>query len=172
MISSAAHPGDGAWQFLGMTGRVDMATTLDARFEINNNTGIAQEVYLSCPTMNFGMTRPELAAKPISTAGGIITGTLTNGMVTYNGTSSYITLPKEGNIFEINTTIDIHRINHSGDSRFPRGTIIILLFNNTGITVLNGAYIKLKGAYTSLVNSSLTLVSEGNGTWREVNRNL
>jgi hypothetical protein len=91
--------------------------------------------------------------------------------ITTNGTG-FLTLPKEANTFEINGTNTITRINHLANDRLPKGTVITLLFNNAGTSLINGAYISLISSYTSVINSSLTIISNGNGTWREINRNL
>ena len=68
----------------------------------------------------------------------------------------------------------IQRINHSTADRFPVGTVVTLLFEQAGVSVSHGGYITLLGgvAYVSEVGSSLTLVSSGPGTWRELDRNL
>ena len=122
--------------------------------------------------LNFGNQIGSIAPKPISSAGGIVTGTLTTSMIDFTPTSNFIVLPKEGNVFEISGTQDIHRINDSTADRFPKGTTITLLFNDAGVGILNSVYINLKSSYTSTINSSLTLISNGNGTWRELMRNL
>ena len=93
-------------------------------------------------------------------------------MVEVSPSGPFITLPKDGNIFVINGTPTITRINYLLADRFPKGTVIHLLFNSSGANVTSSAYISLKSGFTSTSNSSLTLVSNGDGTWRELNRNL
>ena len=66
----------------------------------------------------------------------------------------------------------ILRINDINVDRFPKGTMITLLFNDAGVNVVDGAFIQLIGAFTATPNSSLSLISMGNGTWRELSRNL
>jgi hypothetical protein len=97
---------------------------------------------------------------------------LTAGLVEFDNNVNYIVLPKEGNSFIMTGNTDIHRINHSTNERFLKGTKITLLFDNANVNILNGAYINLVSSYTSTTNSSLELISMGNGTWRELNRNL
>lgn len=171
---SQAHSGNGEWQYISMSNLVNQNATLDTRFEVNNNTGSTIEIFLTTPSFNFGNRSPKLAAKPINSNGGIVNGVLTTSMVTIGNPSAgnFWILPKEANVFEINGTVAMHRINSNGVDRFPKGTVINLLFNNAGLNVLNSAYIKLKSNYTSTTNSSLTLISLGNGTWRELSRNL
>ena len=66
----------------------------------------------------------------------------------------------------------IHRLNHSGADRFPIGTVITLVFEESGTRVKHSAYIKLKNNqdFVSVTQSSLTLVTKGSATWYEVSR--
>lgn len=169
---SQSHPGDGEWHFVSTANLVNTSTILDTRLEINNNTGANLEVYITTPTLNFGMESVKLSAKPITSSGGIITGTLTQGSSDFNNNSNFIVLPLEGNTFFLTGTTDIHRINQSSPNRFPKGTVIHLIFNQSGVSVLDGVYINLSSGFTSNTNSSLSLISMGNGTWIELNRNL
>jgi len=172
VVSSAIHPGDNEWHFIGMTALTNTTTTMDARLSIANTTGSPVDVFISCPTMNFGNQIPDIAPKPISSAGGILTGTLTTGMVEFMPTTNFIVLPQEANTFVFTGTQTVTRINDSGADRFPKGTVITLLFNDAGMGVSNTVFIALKSGFTSTANSSLMLISNGNGTWREVMRNL
>lgn len=170
---SQSHPGDGNWHFISTANAVNTATDLDTKLEIANTSGGTQEVYITAPTFAFGYHSPKITPKPISSAGGILTGTLTKGVYHFTPTSTYIVLPKnEGNIFFIDGTQSIHRINHSSTNVFPKGTVITFIFEDAGLTIVNGAYINLKSSFTSTTNSSLQIVSMGNGTWIEMNRNL
>lgn len=170
---SQTYNGDNQWHFVGMNAAVNTTTTLDARLEIANTTGSNVIVYISMPTMNFGNQVPDIAPKPINSNGGIMTGPLSHGVVSFTPATTFIVLPKEGNLFQISGTQNIIRINHSGTDRFPRGTIIRLLFNDSGLAVSHNVYIQLKNNsnYTSVENGSLSLMSNGDGTWREVDRN-
>ena len=175
IVTGLAHTGDDTWQYNGMTSLVNRTQPYDPKFVLNNATGtVPLEVYISTPTLSFGTAAPQIEAKPVSTAGGIMTGTLSTAFldgvtIPANG---YVVLTKEANVFEIVGTQSLHRINHSTNDRFPKGTIITLLFADAGVSVINGTYINLIGGYTSVANSSLTLIAMGNGTWKEMNRNL
>ena len=170
---SQTYNGDNKWHFVGMTATVNTATTLDARLEIANTTGSSVVVYITMPTMNFGNQLPDSAPKPVTSAGGIMTGPLSQGVISFTPTTNFIVLPKEGNIFKLGGTQTITRINHSGTDRFPKGTIIHLLIEQAGMTLVNGVYIQLKNSanYVAPFNGSLSLVSNGDGTWIELNRN-
>lgn len=170
LTASAPHPGDDDWHFIGMTAQT--GPTPDPRFEVNNTTGAPLEVYVSMPVLSFGQALPTPAAKPITSAGGILTGTLTPGVVEVAPSGPFVILPREGNIFLIDGTPTISRINHSLPDRFPKGAVIVLVFNDAGANVTNNPYIVLKSGFTSTPNASLTLLSNGNGTWREIGRNL
>lgn len=171
--SSSFHPGDNNWHSVGMTGNVNRSQPLQPKWLFNNNTGGELKVYITSPTLSFGNQAAQLEAAPLSTSGGVLNGTVTMGMMPIETPSNgRLVLPKDGNIFEITNNVFIQRINDSTADRFPKGTVVTLLFNEAGTSVANGGYIVLKGAYTSTANSSLTIVSDGNGTWREINRNL
>ncbi len=170
VTASAPHPGDGRWHFVGMTAQT--SATPDPRLEINNATGAPLEVFVSMPVLNFGQARPAPAAKPLTTAGGILTGTVTQGVVELAPTGPFVVLPHDGNIFVIDGTPTISRINHLLADRFPKGTVIVLVFNDAGASVTSNPYIVLKSGFTSTVNATLTLLSNGDGTWREIGRNL
>lgn len=166
------HPGDNDWHVVGMTSGVSRTHSYDPKFYFSN-TGPSQAfVYITVPTLNFGLATLEIEASPILASGGIMTGTLSTGMVRVDThPSTFITLPKEGNVFEVDGTSSISRINHLTADRFPKGTVITLLFNDSNAIVLTGAYIQLKSSFASVQNGSITLISKGDGTWRELDRN-
>lgn len=170
--ASQAYSGSGKWEFVGMNAFVNRNQQLDAKLMINNTTGSSLEVYISTPTFVFGNQMPTLDAPPITTAGGTIEGLLTTSMGTAAIPSNgFLELPQTANVFEITNTANIYRISHTALNRFPKGSTITLLFNNGGINVYNSGYLLLKGGFTSVANGSLTLISMGNGTWRELSRN-
>ncbi len=168
------HPGDSKWHSIGMTSLVNKTTSYDPKFYFQNaGQGSDLIVYITTPMLTFGLTETELAPKPLSTFGGQLFGTLTMSMQSGNTVSNgFMTLSKNGNVFEISGTNNIYRINHLTADRFPKGTLIHLLFNSANVSVFNSAYINLTNHFTSTANGSLSLVSNGNGTWRELNRNL
>lgn len=90
---------------------------------------------------------------------------------TYMNTVGSLELPLEGNYFEIaESGFYIQKINYT-NNRFPRGTEIKLLFNTSGVTITDSAFINLTKPFISDVNSSITLYSKyGDGIWNEVNR--
>ncbi len=166
------HTGNGSWEFISMNSLVNRTAGYDAKFYLSNpSSSTSLVVYLSVPTLNFGNSLNTLTSAPLLSSGGIMTGTLTSGMVETTISSSFIVLPKDGNLFEINGTNTISRINHLTADRFIKGTVVTLIFNDASTNVTNSGYIILLKGYTSQVNSTLTLVSLGNGTWRELDRN-
>jgi hypothetical protein len=175
LTTSQSHPADGEWHLVGMTGFVNKTGGLDPRFWFDNSSnGSPTTVCLTTPTFSFGLSIPQQEAQPINSSGGIMNGTLSTAMTTVSSVpaNGYLVLKKEGNVIEIAGTQALHRITHSGAARFPKWTIIHLLFDDAGLSVTNGVYISLRSSYTSMANSSLTLVANGNGTWRELSRNL
>ncbi len=170
--ASTAHTGSGNWEFVSMNAEVNRSQPARFRFEVNNTTGSTVEVYVTTPSLSFGNQLPTLDEAPLSSSGGVLMGQLTYAMATVATPSNgFLTLPLSANYFEITNTTTISRINHLTADRVAKGTVITLLFNNGGTNVTSSGYLLLKGAFTSVTNSSLTLISNGNGTWREVNRN-
>ncbi len=175
IAASSFHLGDNDWNFTGMEGKLNAICPVNPKFIFDNTAyGDSASVYITTPSFSYGHKNPSLEAAPVLTSGGVMTGTLSTNMISVDAPSVGNTLivPKAGNVFEITGTTTISRINDTVATRFPKGTIITLLFNDAGLSVINGAFIQLVSNYTSVVNSSLTLVAMGNGTWRELNRNL
>ena len=103
-------------------------------------------------------------------------------------------LPLEGNLFLIQpfTTLggsncatsynEVHRFNDQSAIRFAKGSVITIMFPDCGgcvpcLGVMNNDYISLLGGNdfkpdpSSSAGASLTLMSNGSGTWKEVSRN-
>ena len=176
IISSASHSGNGGWEFIGMSALYDK----NAPYYYFSITG---DVQLTAPTLTFGKTPATPGASVMSSAGARMSGTLTLGgaigLPPPADSSPYFwVLPKnEGNVFTMdmqgNPLRHIHRLNHSTADRFPKGTVITLVFEEAGTRVKSSAYIKLKNNqdFKSVVQSTLTLVTKGSATWYEVSRN-
>jgi hypothetical protein len=177
LVSSAAHTGSGSWEMVGLQAITARRLAPNPKINLNNSRGTAPLlVELTSPSFSFGMTPPQRDAAVITAAGGIITGTLTTSVSNnYNFTAGTgdLVLGRNGNVFILSgARLAITRINSSGANRFPPGTIITLLFDNAGCSVQNSPYIKLRSGFTTgSPNTSLTLLSNGDGTWRETNRN-
>lgn len=180
-INANFHSGNGEWEYIGLSATIKESTcSVNPNFIFDNSTGSNNAVVsITTPSLVFGTTRPTLTAKSLSKNGGIVNGTLTHGMTTVPivvNDNFELTLPKDGNTFLLTGTTPIHRLNnHLGlGPRFPKGTIITLVFDTAGVSIKNWAYINLfvAGNFTSTAGSSLTLVALADGTWREISRNL
>jgi hypothetical protein len=174
LLTGLPHAGDSSWAFIGMTGRTNRVGSYNPEFVFDNRGEISSLiVFMTTPTLTFGSVSPQLQAGCMNSSGGIMTGTLSTNLQSVTvPVSGFLILQKDGNVFEITGTQTLNRINESVHDRFPKGTIITLLFNSDGMIVSNNAYLKLKSSFVSTANSSLTLISLGNGIWRELNRNL
>ncbi len=169
---SEAHSGSGNWEFVGMNALVNRDAVSRFAFEITNTTGAELTIYLSTPTLAFGNQLPTLDAPPISTSGGQLNGLLVEAYGTGSTPATgFLILPRNANYFEIIGTNTITRVNDLLADRFPRGSVITLLFNEAGVNITSSAFLNLTAGFTSIANSSMTLISNGDGTWREVNRN-
>jgi len=177
IISSASHSGSGEWQFIGMSALYDKT----APYFYFSITG---DVELTAPTLTFGQSPATPGASLMSSSGARMAGTLALGTAVglppapELQTPYYWKLPKnEGNIFIMDMQGDpdrtIIRLNHSTADRFPRGTIITMMFSEAGTTVKHNGYIKLKNNqnFVSVPNSSISLMAGGSASWIEVSRN-
>jgi len=170
--NSTAHSGSGEWEFVGMNSYVNRNAPSRFIAQINNTTGSQIEVFITTPTLSFGNQLPTLDEAPLTTSGGRMNGMLSYAMAEVNTPpNGFLTLPLKANYFEITNTNNIHRINYLAAHRAPKGTVITLLFNKAGVGVTKSGYLLLKSGYNSVANGSITLISNGNGTWREVDRN-
>lgn len=143
---------------------------------------ITGDVELTAPTLTFGQAPAKPGASLMSSSGARMSGTLTTGVAIGlpppPETPYYWKLSKnEGNVFLMDMQGDpsrtIIRLNHSTADRFPRGTVITLMFELGGTRVKDNAYIKLKNGadFVSVPNSSITLMGGGSASWTEVSRN-
>ena len=89
----------------------------------------------------------------------------------YTDAPGSIILPQIGNVFEINDpSFNLTRINYAVN-RFPRGSLITLLFKQPYVTIVDSAFINLTKPFTSEVGASITLYSRyGTGLWEEITR--
>ena len=143
VVSSSFHPGDGSWHFIGSPGIVDQGATClpDPRFYFDNTSGAStMEVYITTPSFVFERgVKPHLDAAPISSAGGIMTGTLSTGLMTVaSPPDNSLELLSEGNVVKITGSNTIQSINLSADI-FPQGTTLIFLFENANVIVEHNA---------------------------------
>ena len=105
-------------------------------------------------------------------------GTLSTGVYTVpsvTDVSTYYVFPKDGNTFifaEDASYNSLTRLNHQGTDRFPRGTVITLLFLQAGISIGDGVYINIISTFSSTAHCSLTLLALDAGTWVEVGRSV
>ena len=170
--NSNPHSGSNEWEFVSMNAEVNRTTTARFTLKIENTSNKSVDVYISTPTLAFGNQLPTLDEAPLFESGGQLNGLLTHAYAEATTPSDgFLILPMSANYFEITNVQNITRVNHLTANRFPKGSVITLLFNSGGIGVSNSGYLNLKGGFTSVANGSLTLISNENGTWREVNRN-
>lgn len=177
VVSSVAHSGSGNWENIGLQALTNISNAPNPKIYFDNISGVDTLITeISSPVFCFGQNMPTRDVKTIGSNGGILTGlisaSVSNNYYFISGTN-YLVLQKNANTFVLSgTSLTITRLNHLLVDRFPKGSIVVLLMNNSGITFTNSAYITLRSSYTSSsANSSLTLMSNGDGTWREVNRN-
>lgn len=176
--ASSAHPNDDKWHFVGKPSEMHTDNTCPPkpRFVLDNSSGSsAAVVYITTPSFVFSRgEKPALEAGSITTAGGIMTGTLTTAMLEVaSPADNILQLTADANVFQISGTNAINRINPSSDI-FAQGTMITLLFESSGLTVPHDdTKLKLLGAvnYVSETYSTLKLLSLGNGVWQEIDRN-
>jgi hypothetical protein len=177
LVSSAAHTGTGNWEMVGLQAITSTRLAPNPKINLNNARGARPLVVeLTSPSFSFGMTPPQRDAAVITSSGGIVTGTLTTGAsgnYSFNAATGDLHLDHNGNVFILSgDKFTIAKLNFAKSERFPPGTIITLLFDHAGCIVRTSPSIQLKSAFTtSGPNTSLTLLSASDGSWRETNRN-
>lgn len=177
-FSSSPHPNDGKWHYIGQLAILDTAIycSPDPRFILDNRAGgSAAVVYITTPGFVFNRgKKPTLEAGTITSAGGILNGTLSTAMREVESSiDNHLKLAHDGNVFQVSGSAPITFIN-ANEHIFPNGTLLTLLFEESEVQIThNPASIRLLGAanYSSESFSSLKLVSKGDGTWLEVDRN-
>ena len=174
IIASASHSGSGDWEFIGMTALYDP----DAPYFYFSITG---DVKVTAPSFVYGKTPATPGASFLSSSGAKMSGTLSMGVATAyppadNGDRWVVPL-NEGNIFMMdmvgNPERTIRRLNYRTAERFPKGSVITLMFEELGTKVVSNSYIELREdeSFVSKKLSSLTLMATGGPTWVEVSRN-
>ncbi len=177
LVSSTAHTGSGEWESIGLQAITNPTHDPKPKLHLDNaaNTDTLI-VCISSPSFSFGNKAATHNAAPITTNGGIVTGTLTTSVsksYVFLPPSNCLLLPASGNTFIINeSNIVIQKINYLDKDWFPPGTIITLLFEKKAVQLQQNNWLALKSDFNSnLPNSSITLLSNGDGSWRELNRN-
>ncbi|GFH44583.1 hypothetical protein CTEN210_01057 [Chaetoceros tenuissimus] len=185
-ISSSSHTGSGTWEFIGMSSLYDKTGGALPYFQI---TG---DVNVTSPTFVYGQSQLSPGSDLLSSSYAQMSGLFVNNVIDVElQEGDQWVIQKGGNIFELQTTTStetpcttsyqqIRRIN-AGSERFPKGSIITLLFPACGdcikcIQVVDNAYITLASGSlfpTSVVSkpTNIVLISEGDGTWKELSRN-
>lgn len=177
LVSSVPHSGSDKWETIGLQALTSTSLEPKPKLYIDNSSGTdSLFVELSSPAFNFGQNLPTRDVGVLNANGGVLTGVLSMSMTdkySFVSGTTFLIIPKTANTFLIqNSGLTVSRINHLLADRIPKGTIITFLTASAGITFQKSAYLLLKSAYTSAAdNTSLTLISNGDGTWREVNRN-
>ena len=189
-IASASHTGSGKWEFISISAKYDKSGGHQAYFSITGN------VKVTSPAFVYGSTtQVSPGAEFVSSSGGRMSGVLSLHAieVTPQAGDKWV-LPLEGNVFLIeqfassggsncaNSYNSVRRINDSLSVRFAKGSLITIMFPDCGgcipcLAIRDNAYISLLGGVdfqpdaTLGSGASLTLMSNGSGSWREVTRN-
>jgi hypothetical protein len=185
VTSSGVHPADSDhYHFVSMVGAVPPTPAGSASpvalfpvFVFENSGATVLDLELTAPSFAWGEQTPELESGSLRSAGGAMDGTLSTSVATVvpPASGSFYVLPKDGNtfIFESGTSYPtVARLNDAGADRFPRGTVVTLLFLVEGVSVSDSVYINTRAAFTSTAHCSLTLLALDAGTWVELSREL
>ena len=133
------------------------------------------------PSLYKGTELKSSPAKYLTENGGTVYGifgkNIVEDILPVTNSSAYteavgaLSLPLEGNYFEVTENgFYIQKINYN-TNRFPRGSEITLLFKKSGVQIINSAFISLSKSYISESGSTITLYSRyGDGIWEEINR--
>lgn len=175
LVSSVAHSGNGNWESLGMQVIVNRNVVQHPAIYIDNSNGDdSAKVAVTTPSFAFGMNPPLREAAPINSNGGIFTGSVAMAVCrdfTYDETNQELILPTNGNLFVIQRrALKIRSIN--SHHPFAPGTTITLLFEQPWTSVKTSKTLSLKSDFVSnQAHTSLSLLSNGDGSWTEIGRN-
>lgn len=173
--TGAPHTGDATYQWKGMSKQITFGPTdMSVAMSIDNTAGTgAAIVYITVPCAILGWWLPAPGATPMTNAGGIVDGLFSLSFGKDKSSASSLVLAKEGNTHLITGTTTITQINKLvTDPWYPKGTRILLVFQSAGCQVTSSADISLQRPFTSTAYGTLEVISNGDGTWTEIDRNL
>lgn len=171
MATSYYHSGSGEWEFIGMNAIIDTIMFPNPTLHLENNSSDTSVFKVTTPVCNFGNHPLQLTYSALEAKGGIINGMLNQTLNTLKiSENGILEIPSSSNYFELTNVGEIKQI-HGKDSKIPRGTVISLLFNQAGVQLHPSDKLELKETFISSKFGSITLISLGNESWREVNRN-
>ncbi len=157
------------WAFVGLEVAAAPGVALSPTLILDNTGGATTvDINVTAPVVAYGGQRPVIGAVPLLQSGGVMAGVLSSAVRTLGaqGSSAYV-LPVTANVFRFSEAVTIARINYSG-VRFPVGTVITLVFQVTGSSVTNSAFITLRSAFSPGAGGVLGLITLAGGLWQEV----
>lgn len=175
LVSSVAHSGSGQWETLGMQVIVNRNAIQRPSLHINNSSGDdSLLVGFTAPSFAFGLKPPQREAPLMHSSGGTFTGAVAMAVSRnfhYDVSRNELLLPREGNAFILQQKgLKISAVNPH--QPFPAGTLITLLFEQPGSKVKMSKDLLLKTDFVSYhAHCSLSLLSNGDGSWTEIGRN-
>lgn len=175
LVSSVAHSGNGQWETLGMQVIVNRNAVQRPALNIDNSSGDdSLLVGFSAPSFAFGLNPAQHEAPLMHTSGGLFTGAIAMAVsrnFNYDERQNELILPREGNVFIIQQkNLKVTAINRH--QAFPAGTVITVLFEQPWSKVKMGKDLLLKSDFvSSQAHCSLSLLSNGDGSWTEIGRN-
>ena len=180
----------GEWEFISLSLEYDAPNRPQPDFRLT------ADAKLTAPSFTYGARLAPAGAEFLSSSGVKMAGTFTGSIVEIPAqvdSNSQMVLPTTGNFFDLgsfpdaggtncaDSYIDILFLNAEVNALFPKGTIITLMLPSCGGCVPCAAFrnsggIALAGGADfqpapSGAPATLTLISSGNGFWREVARN-
>ena len=182
LVASASHPGDGNWRFIGMASGFDPSNGPLPKFYFQNDQNSDPlVVHVTAPAFAFGRSAPSVGSAAGSNVGGY-TSLVANGGIT--GRSSTVeqsqlslptgelTLQRDANLFIVGLTTNsnIRRLNQKAADRFLAGTVITLVFEQSGVHIRHGGYLSLHSEtdWISTAGASMTMFAKPSGTWQEI----
>jgi hypothetical protein len=171
MATSYFHTGNGEWQFIGMHAVIDTIKHPNPTLHLENISKDTSIFKITTPVCNFGNQASQLTYSTLEAKGGMINGMVNQTLHTLQiSDKGILVIPATTNYFEIGNKGEVKEI-RGEPSEIKKGTVITLLFNDAGTQLKLSEKLELKESFTSTKFGSITLISLGNGVWREVNRN-
>lgn len=184
LITSATHLGDDHWRFISMASGYDPDNGPLPKFYLTNDLAFPADFHVTAPSFAFGRAAPSVGSVIGSGVGGYLSLVANGGIAARSipvlqssldaAANSELTLDRDANTFILDLTMGsaIRRLNQKTATRFLPGTVITLLFEQSGVIVFNSGYIQLASAtgssWSSTVGASMALLARSTGTWQEV----
>lgn len=193
LIQSSSANAAGRWSFVGLQVGPHINSALSPLVFVGLSVIIfGMQVRMAgqslVPTLHLsnsgsGSTTINVTSPLLTFGGGVPTAGVTAGsscsrlqVVLYNTSHApnpsfptYHTVPTHASLVRVSGANAIARLNHIGGSRFPYGSVLILLVESgSSVVFINSIYIALRAPWNPTTDTKIALLAGSSGTWEEM----